>query len=47
MAMCTRVIVLRDGRVGAELGADGLTEHALVSAMEGEDDADGERDERA
>jgi ABC-type sugar transport system ATPase subunit len=45
MAMCTRVIVLRDGRVGAELGADGLTEHALVSAMEGEDDADGERDE--
>jgi ABC-type sugar transport system ATPase subunit len=47
MAMCTRVIVLRDGRVGAELGADGLTEHALVSAMEGEDDADGERDERS
>jgi ribose transport system ATP-binding protein len=47
MAMCTRVIVLRDGRVGAELGADGLTEHALVSAMEGEDDADGKRDERS
>jgi ABC-type sugar transport system ATPase subunit len=47
MAMCTRVIVLRDGRVGAELGADGLTEHALVSAMEGEHDADGERDERS
>jgi ABC-type sugar transport system ATPase subunit len=39
MAMCTRVIVLRDGRVGAELGADGLTEHALVRAMEGEDGA--------
>ena len=37
LAMCTRVIVLRDGRVGAELGADGLTEHALVSAMEGEE----------
>jgi ribose transport system ATP-binding protein len=47
MAMCTRVIVLRDGRVGAALGADGLTEHALVSAMEGEDDADGKRDERS
>jgi ABC-type sugar transport system ATPase subunit len=47
LAMCTRVIVLRDGRVGAELGADGLTEHALVSAMEGEDDADPERDERS
>src|SRR4051794_19711641 len=40
LAMCTRVVVLRDGRVGAEFGADGLTEHALVSAMEGEGDAD-------
>ncbi len=37
LAMCTRVVVLRDGRVAAELGGDGLTEHALVSAMEGED----------
>ena len=27
IAMCTRVVVLRHGRVGAELGADGLTEH--------------------
>ena len=48
LAMCTRVIVLRNGRVGAELGADGLTEHALVSAMEGEADrADGADDERS
>jgi ABC-type sugar transport system ATPase subunit len=37
LAMCTRVVVLREGRVAAELGGDGLTEHALVSAMEGED----------
>ena len=36
LAMCTRVVVLRDGQVAAELGGDGLTEHALVSAMEGE-----------
>jgi ribose transport system ATP-binding protein len=36
LAMCTRVVVLRGGRVAAELGGDGLTEHALVSAMEGE-----------
>ena len=32
----TRVVVLRGGQVAAELGGDGLTEHALVSAMEGE-----------
>jgi ribose transport system ATP-binding protein len=37
LAMCTRVVVLRGGRVAAELGGDGLTEHALLSAMEGED----------
>ena len=37
LAMCTRVVVLRGGKVAAELGGDGLTEHALVSAMEGED----------
>jgi ribose transport system ATP-binding protein len=36
LAMCTRVVVLREGRVAAELDGDGLTEHALVSAMEGE-----------
>jgi ABC-type sugar transport system ATPase subunit len=35
--MCTRVVVLRGGRVAAELGGEGLTEQALVSAMEGED----------
>src|SRR5215216_5539477 len=37
LAMCTRVVVLRGGRVAAELGGDGLTEQALLSAMEGED----------
>jgi ABC-type sugar transport system ATPase subunit len=36
--MCTRVVVLRDGRVATALGADGLTEHALVRAMEGDED---------
>jgi ribose transport system ATP-binding protein len=41
LAMCTRIVVLRDGRVGAELGGDGLTEHALVNAIEGERSADG------
>ncbi len=41
LAMCTRVVVLRDGRVGAELGGDGLTEHVLVNAIEGERSADG------
>ena len=38
LAMCTRVVVLRDGRVATELGADGRTEHALVRAMEGDED---------
>jgi ribose transport system ATP-binding protein len=37
LAMCTRIVVLRDGQVAAELGAEGLTEHALVRAMEGEE----------
>jgi ABC-type sugar transport system ATPase subunit len=45
LAMCTRVVVLRNGRVAAELGADGLTEHALVHAIEGEEGANGARDE--
>jgi ABC-type sugar transport system ATPase subunit len=40
LAMCTRIVVLRGGRVGAELAADGLTEHALVNAIEGERSAD-------
>jgi len=39
--MCTRIVVLRDGRVGAELGAEGLTEHELVNAIEGERSAHG------
>ncbi|MGZ5157990.1 MAG: ATP-binding cassette domain-containing protein, partial [Caldimonas sp.] len=37
LAMCTRIVVLRNGHVAAELGAEGLTEHALVRAMEGEE----------
>ena len=37
LAMCTRVAVLRRGRVAAELGGDGLTQHALVRAIEGEE----------
>ncbi|HEV3055489.1 MAG TPA: sugar ABC transporter ATP-binding protein [Solirubrobacteraceae bacterium] len=44
LAICTRIVVLRDGRVGAELAADGLTEHALVNAIEGERSADGAND---
>jgi ribose transport system ATP-binding protein len=44
LAMCTRIVVLRDGRVGAQLGGDGLTEHALVNAIEGERSADGATD---
>jgi len=36
LAMCTRVVVLRHGKVAAELGGDGLTQHALVRAIEGE-----------
>ncbi len=41
LAMCTRIVVLRGGRVAAELGADGLTEHELVNAIEGEQSVDG------
>jgi len=37
LAMCTRVVVLRDGRIGDEFIAEGLTEHVLVQAMEGGD----------
>jgi ABC-type sugar transport system ATPase subunit len=39
LAMCTRVVVLREGRVAAEFVGDGLTEHMLVRAMEGEEAA--------
>ena len=44
LAMCTRIVVLREGRVGAELGGDGLTEHAIVNAIEGERSGDGAND---
>jgi len=35
LAMCTRIVVLRNGRVAEELNGDGLTQQALVSAIEG------------
>ena len=35
LALCSRVIVLHDGVVGREMQGHGLTEHQLVSAMEG------------
>ena len=41
LAICTRVVVLNNGRVTAEFGGDGLTEHALVSAIEDRQSADG------
>jgi ribose transport system ATP-binding protein len=41
LAMCTRIVVLRDGRVAGEFAGDGLTEHELVNAIEGELSADG------
>jgi ABC-type sugar transport system ATPase subunit len=34
LAMCTRILVLRGGRVTDEFAAAGLTEHVLVQAME-------------
>jgi ABC-type sugar transport system ATPase subunit len=34
LAICTRVVVLREGRVAAELGGEGLSQHALVRATE-------------
>jgi ABC-type sugar transport system ATPase subunit len=39
--MCTRIVVLKEGQVASELGGEGLTEHALVNAIEGERSADG------
>jgi ABC-type sugar transport system ATPase subunit len=42
LAMCTRIVVLRDGQVRSELGGEGLTEHALVNAIEGDRSADGD-----
>ena len=38
LAICTRVVVLRHGRVAAELAGEGLTEHILVNAIEGDDE---------
>jgi ribose transport system ATP-binding protein len=35
LAMCTRIVVLRNGRVADELDGDGLSQQALVSAIEG------------
>ena len=46
LAMCTRIVVLRQGRVGAELGGEGLTEHALVNAIEGDTPCTSVRDNR-
>jgi ABC-type sugar transport system ATPase subunit len=37
LAMCTRVVVLRDGIAARELGHDQLTQSMLVHAMEGTD----------
>jgi ribose transport system ATP-binding protein len=37
LAMCTRIVVLRNGIVAEELNGDGLTQQALVSAIEGGD----------
>jgi ribose transport system ATP-binding protein len=44
IAMCTRVVVLRDGRIGAELDAEDLTETQLIHEIEA--DRIGERDEQ-
>jgi ribose transport system ATP-binding protein len=38
LAMCTRVVVLRDGQVARELPGDGLTESILHRAIEGVED---------
>ena len=35
LAMCTRVLVLRDGVIAQELPGDGLTESILHHAIEG------------
>ena len=35
LALCTRVLVLRDGVVAEELAADGLTKNVLIRAIEG------------
>jgi len=35
LALCTRILVLRDGVVAEELAADGLTKSVLIRAIEG------------
>jgi ribose transport system ATP-binding protein len=35
LALCTRILVLKDGVVARDMAAEGLTEHQLVHAMEG------------
>jgi ABC-type sugar transport system ATPase subunit len=35
LALCTRILVLRDGVVAEELAADGLTKNVLIRAIEG------------
>jgi ABC-type sugar transport system ATPase subunit len=35
LALCTRILVLRDGVVAEELPAQGLTKHVLIRAIEG------------
>jgi ABC-type sugar transport system ATPase subunit len=35
LAICTRVLVMRDGAIVCELEGDAITEHAIVHAMEG------------
>ncbi|MDW4904183.1 sugar ABC transporter ATP-binding protein [Streptomyces sp. ADMS] len=35
LALCTRVLVVRDGRIAREIGGRDITESALVHAMEG------------
>jgi ABC-type sugar transport system ATPase subunit len=38
LAMCTRVLVLRDGEIASELPGDALTESILHHAIEGVED---------
>jgi ABC-type sugar transport system ATPase subunit len=35
LALCTRIVVLRDGVVAEELAADELTKNVLIRAIEG------------
>jgi ABC-type sugar transport system ATPase subunit len=35
LAVCHRVVVMREGVIARELSGEGLTEHQLVHAMEG------------